>query len=57
MDRPRAARVRQLFEAVDRSIETGSWTEPAFDELLRQLEEAIAEAYGAEPLSAVAPPQ
>ncbi len=43
-----AAKVRQLFDAIDRSIETGTWTKPQFDELLRQLESAIAEAYGSE---------
>ncbi len=57
MDRPPAAKVRQLFDAIDRSIETGAWTEPEFDELLRQVAEAIAEAYGSDHPPPAARPQ
>lgn len=42
----RSEKVRALFDAVDRNIESGRWTEPQFDELLRELEGAISETYG-----------
>jgi hypothetical protein len=52
----RLDRVRQLFEAVDRSIETGEWVNPEFDSLLSELEGAIADAYGPQSSSGSYPP-